>query len=352
MQGIVVLVVRRVPLREETAWIRTTRVLGMRIVQAEVIGRAHLAQALVASHVRREAAEVLCHTQALDGQHEVLHVVLPAQPTTMASIQVDGGTWRHLADALHSIRYAGLVRCNSGRIAAARIRPVCRKVRQGVRLDNQDDRHFVVVLLQHTHDLVNVLGLVLLDTCSTITRRIVVAPAAAVSQVRAADLAIGGFRMTVAIRKVVDNEGHQLRRGLGSGILQDALHGLGALPADLGLGVQPICRGHLDHLFQGRLDLALCRLDGLLRLLRIRWVDIELGSLERVAGLQHLGQPRRDACHSRTGHFRVLRQHLDLEVEPLPGLRCRGLARPRAQAVLRAAVGVVARALRAIRQCL
>mmetsp|Transcript_112985 Transcript_112985/g.358943 ORF Transcript_112985/g.358943 Transcript_112985/m.358943 type:complete len:286 (-) Transcript_112985:339-1196(-) len=282
MQGIVVLVVRRVPLREETAWIRTTRVLGMRIVQAEVIGRAHLAQALVASHVRREAAEVLCHTQALDGQHEVLHVVLPAQPAAVPGVQVHGSRWGHLAEMLHGILDAGLVRRFRGRVAATWIPLVRREVRQGVRLDDQDDRHLVVVLLQHAHDLVNVLGLVLLNTCSTITRRIVVAPAAAISQVRAADLAIGGFRMAVAIRKVVDNEGYQLRRGLGSGILQDALHGLAASPADLGLGVQPIRRGHVHHQLQSRLHLALCRCDGHTQFLCIRWVNVECAALERV----------------------------------------------------------------------
>mmetsp|Transcript_15305 Transcript_15305/g.38487 ORF Transcript_15305/g.38487 Transcript_15305/m.38487 type:complete len:411 (+) Transcript_15305:136-1368(+) len=261
VQSVVVLVVRWVPLARQTAGISAARVTRVRIVQAEVVGRAHLPQGLVTCDIRREAAQVRRHGKVPDGGHIVLHIVLPAQPASMPSIEVHGHTRRCGTDALHSILDAALVCSHRCRIATSRVPMIGGQVRQGIRLDDQDDRHTALVLLQEAHDLVDVLGLVLRKASRAVTCFRVVATAIRI--VGAADLAVGSLRMAIAVRQVVDDEGHQLRRALGGGIRQDALHRVAAAAQDLALGVQPVGRGHILHALERSLDLALRRGNGL-----------------------------------------------------------------------------------------
>mmetsp|Transcript_30803 Transcript_30803/g.93205 ORF Transcript_30803/g.93205 Transcript_30803/m.93205 type:complete len:461 (-) Transcript_30803:253-1635(-) len=245
VHGVVVLVLGWVPLSCQAARVVATLVVGMRVVEAPVVLGAHLPERLVAGHVRREAPQVRCHAQVLDGLHEVQHVVLPPEPAAVARVEVHGDVGRVIPDGLHGVGDALLVRGDRGRVPAPRVGPVRRQVRQAVGLDDQDDGHEPVVLAQHGHNLVDVLGLILADPVGAGARRGVVAPA--VLEVRATNLPVGGLGVAVAIREVIDDERDELRRGLFGGVGEDALHRLAAFALDLGLGVEPISRRHATH---------------------------------------------------------------------------------------------------------
>mmetsp|Transcript_61174 Transcript_61174/g.164574 ORF Transcript_61174/g.164574 Transcript_61174/m.164574 type:complete len:275 (-) Transcript_61174:544-1368(-) len=255
VQSVVVLVLRRIPLLNEAARVHATSMLWVGAVQAEVVRRAHDTQGLVPCDVRGETAQVRRHIQAANGGHIVLHVALPAQPPSMSGIEVDGRARGCLRDSLHSIADATTVRGHGRGAAATRVRLVCGQVRQRVRLDDKHDRHETLEMPQNTGDLVDVLRAVLIEACRAIPSFDVVTTA--IFLVCAADLAIRGLRVTIAIRKVVHDEHHQLRRALAGCILQDALHGIAAFSQDLRFAVKPKSRRHAAHAFKRALHLIL-----------------------------------------------------------------------------------------------
>mmetsp|Transcript_103178 Transcript_103178/g.297134 ORF Transcript_103178/g.297134 Transcript_103178/m.297134 type:complete len:295 (+) Transcript_103178:801-1685(+) len=213
--------------------------------QAPIVLVAHLAQGLVARHIRRKAPQVLVDAQAFHCLDEVGHVVLPAEPAAVAGVQVHRHRRRRLANAHHGVPDALRVRLHRRAVATTRVRAVRGKVRQGVGLDDEDDGHLAVVLLQDPDDLVDVLGLVLGNAALAHARRGVVAPA--VGQVSAADLAVRGLGVAIPVGQVVDDEGNELRVRPGGRVLQDALHALRPVALDLRLDVEPIGRWHHLH---------------------------------------------------------------------------------------------------------
>ena len=63
----------------------------------------------------------------------------------------------------------------------------------------------------------------------------------------AADLAVGGLGVAVAVGQVVVDDDHQVRRRVRRGVLEDALERLGRVAADLVLLVDPVGGGDLAH---------------------------------------------------------------------------------------------------------
>mmetsp|Transcript_65827 Transcript_65827/g.169419 ORF Transcript_65827/g.169419 Transcript_65827/m.169419 type:complete len:311 (+) Transcript_65827:667-1599(+) len=304
---VVQLVLRRVPLRGQMARVVAAGVVRVRVVEAVVVRWAHLAECLIPSHVRRKATQVLRHIERSDGLHEVIHVVLPTKPTAMTSIKVDGSLRSRFRKRLHCVGHTLLV-CRLGRgVTAPRVGQVRGEIRQGVRLDHQHDGNLSVVLLQHRGNGVDVVLPVLCDALRALAPSIIVAPA--ILLVCAADLTIRSLRVAVAVRQVIDDEGHKLRLILRGGVGQDALHGVGGLPCDLMLVVEPVGRGDTAHILEGLLHVALCRRNGGLKGPLVRGVDIEGMTAEGI---------------STRGEHRDVRLHLQ-KLRCRLGLESRGL---------------------------
>mmetsp|Transcript_33292 Transcript_33292/g.59768 ORF Transcript_33292/g.59768 Transcript_33292/m.59768 type:complete len:282 (-) Transcript_33292:331-1176(-) len=140
VQGIVELVLRGIPFREQAAGVRAASVLWVSAVQAVVVRWADTSQGLVPGHIAGKATEVVCNVQALDGLHVVRHVVGPPQPASMTSIQVDSRLGVSSRQALHGVADSLLVRRFGRCIAASRVPRVRREIGQRVWLDDQHHR--------------------------------------------------------------------------------------------------------------------------------------------------------------------------------------------------------------------
>mmetsp|Transcript_118681 Transcript_118681/g.361021 ORF Transcript_118681/g.361021 Transcript_118681/m.361021 type:complete len:279 (+) Transcript_118681:498-1334(+) len=249
-------------------------------------GAAH-AQRLVLGHISREATDVF-HRQAHIAQdlEEILNVVAPAQPSAMRGINV----YLHLRNLLHQLVQGVLeadpVSSHGGGIPAMRVPRVRGQVRQAVRLQDDDDRHVIRVFLQHLHERVHVILLVLLNALRAIALVVVVAMAVLLG---AADLTDGCLCIAVTVGHVVPDQSDQRHRVLLLCVLQDALDALRGVAVDLVLFVDPIRGAHLAHRLQVLADfLGLHGLHGVLIPLLIQGVNIVRHVLEGVLarGLQ------------------------------------------------------------------
>mmetsp|Transcript_74250 Transcript_74250/g.197261 ORF Transcript_74250/g.197261 Transcript_74250/m.197261 type:complete len:268 (+) Transcript_74250:620-1423(+) len=209
--------------------------------------RAERPQGLVVRHVGCKPAHLL------DGQlhppqelHEVHQVVLPAEPSSVRRVQVDGDLGCLCGEQLDGVLDSLCVGLDRRLPAAARVIGVGGQVWQAVRLHDHHDGDLTGVLCEDLGKGIRVGLLVLFKTRVAIRLVGVVTPA--VWQVLAADLAVGGLGVAVPVRQVVPDEGHQLGGSLGRGVREDALQSPHARPADLRLDVDPVGRGDVAHL--------------------------------------------------------------------------------------------------------
>mmetsp|Transcript_47187 Transcript_47187/g.88271 ORF Transcript_47187/g.88271 Transcript_47187/m.88271 type:complete len:242 (+) Transcript_47187:784-1509(+) len=240
MEGILELVMGGIPLAGQATCVSAARVFRMGIVQAVVIGRAHLAHVLIAGHVAGKTAQKLGHTKAFDCPHIVLHVVLPAQPATMASIEINCCRWVCFRQSLHGIPHSFLVCALGSFIPAPRVTLIRGQVGQRIRLDDKHNWHLTGILRQNLCNLVDIFRCVLPQTFTAraITNgQVITTP---ILLVAAAKFTIGCLRMAVAVGQVIHDEDHQLRLWLGCSILQNALHTVRAAAEDLVPLVQPV----------------------------------------------------------------------------------------------------------------
>lgn len=158
-----------------------------------------------------------------------------------------GGGGRRPPHTRTGVGNARLVGAHCGAVAAVVVGHVGGQVGQAVGLNDGNDGHPALVLPQQRRQGVNVGALVLGNARSAVPAGVVVARAVCI--VGAADLAIGGLGVAVAVGQVVHDQHHRLRRLLAGGVGKNARHGhaVVGVPGNLGRGVHPEGRRHAAH---------------------------------------------------------------------------------------------------------
>mmetsp|Transcript_92912 Transcript_92912/g.300468 ORF Transcript_92912/g.300468 Transcript_92912/m.300468 type:complete len:462 (-) Transcript_92912:7-1392(-) len=250
--GVVQLIVAKVPLRSKAARVCAAGGLGVPAVQAVTVPAAlvrlpgaELADRLIVGHVRGKATHTVKRkVHFLQHQQVLLKAVGPAEPAPVGRVQVYRrvGLARELFDGVLDARpVSSLSSC----VPAVRVLLVGRQVGQAVRLDDDRRRHLAPVLPQQRNEGVHVLLPVLTEAVAAIGDCVIVA--SAIRVLRAADLAIRGACVAVAVGKIIPDEDHEGRRRLGGGVRQDALQGPRAPAVELRLHVDPVGRSDPPH---------------------------------------------------------------------------------------------------------
>mmetsp|Transcript_119520 Transcript_119520/g.333453 ORF Transcript_119520/g.333453 Transcript_119520/m.333453 type:complete len:402 (-) Transcript_119520:263-1468(-) len=224
---VVQFVVAEVPFRGKPARIVAAWMVPVLTIEAEAVAEALVrapgaldAQGLVVCHVGGKTPD-LWDIHGSEDVHEGLHAVLPAQPAAVGGIEVDRHRRTLLSELVQRILDAILVCRLSGRAPAVRVGDVGREVRQAVRLHHDHDGHFVLVLLQHLHERVDVVLHVLPEPFLALAGGLVVA--LPIGQLLTANLTIGGVRLAIPVWQVVPHKDAKLRCCLRCGVFQNAL---------------------------------------------------------------------------------------------------------------------------------
>mmetsp|Transcript_33391 Transcript_33391/g.80589 ORF Transcript_33391/g.80589 Transcript_33391/m.80589 type:complete len:289 (+) Transcript_33391:384-1250(+) len=256
--------------------------IGVAVPLVRLVG-ADLPQRLVVGHISGEASHLVQRKLHVAEQcQESLQVVVPAQPPAMCCVQVQTHPRCSGHQLGKSIRDPLFVRGNRRWIAAVRVTDVRREVRQTVRLHHQDYRHLAFKLLKHRHEWLHIVFLVLCDAISAIPLGVIVA--GAIRLLRTADLTVGCLSIAITVGKVIPNQHHQLRRGLGRGVCQDTLHRTGVCTSNLLSHINPVRGRHILHLLQVLLGHPRRSRNGPIKLLGIRGVPIEALPGKGIAG--------------------------------------------------------------------